>query len=198
MRDECRPFRLSDAMILVAAIGIGAGWLISVIHSPNERGHIPETFDASTPMNLLRSLAYGFRGFLPPILAWLTVGVLVVRLRRPRPRLRGLGRRPGTVACFVAAVVWWLGAIWATISGICIWIEMDRPGSWLASVRFELTDYPVPEVGLCIGASWSALWLARAWRPSPCWIDRLGRAVGCAWIVFYAVEAFIIDFPYTR
>jgi hypothetical protein len=196
MKADCRPFRLSDAMILIAAVGVGTAWLVSVIHTHDERGYIPESFDASTPMNLLRSLAYGVRGYLPPILAWLSVGITVIRLRRPRPGVRRIGRRPGAVACLVALASWWLGAIWSTITGICQRIEADRLGDWAASVWFELTDYPTPAAGLCVAASWSALWLAGAWRPCPCWIDRIGRAVGSAWVAYFAADTFIMGLPF--
>ena len=37
--------------------------------------------------------------------------------------------------------------------------------------------------------AWAAL-AACGWEPKPCWLDRLGRAIGASWIGFAAAYEF--------
>jgi hypothetical protein len=42
-------------------------------------------------------------------------------------------------------------------------------------------------IGFAVAGVWLALLLVGRWKAEPSWIDRLGRALGCLWIVLTAV-----------
>jgi hypothetical protein len=37
-------------------------------------------------------------------------------------------------------------------------------------------------VGFAVGGAWLTQWALGRWHPERSWIDRLGRALGCAWL----------------
>jgi hypothetical protein len=134
---KVRRFGVGDAMVLVAAVTIALGM-----------GREGCRDLKSVPASSL---------VVPP-LATLTVAVLVMRLRRPRPPLRKLVRLQGTAACLMA----------------------------LSSAIFlPLVDASRDRTPLIVAGAWAWLGLKETgfWRPEPTWIDRLGRALGWAWII---------------
>ena len=42
-------------------------------------------------------------------------------------------------------------------------------------------------IGFTVAGAWLALILIGRWQSEPTWIDRLGRAIGCLWIVLAVV-----------
>jgi hypothetical protein len=136
-----------------------------------------------------------------PHLVALTIAWLVARLRRPRPPLRRLVRRPGTVACLVAlasllVIVLWAATTLTMGSGFGrgyvvafgeLAVRADRqptidlrPGIISGSWLFAYMD----RVSFAIAGAWLQVWLSRRWRPEPTGFDRLGRAIGWLWIGF--------------
>ena len=107
------------------------------------------------------------------VVPWMAA-LIVIRLRRPRPRL--IRFQPGFVACVAVMVTLVPGLAW--FATIC-----QRPGfqgpqgfeqAWAISTHWTSTAV--------IGA-WLGLYLAGKWRPEPSWIDRMGRALGLYWII---------------
>lgn len=186
MKVECRPFRVSDAIILVAAIGIGLGWLVALSRSEiNSR--FPVWTSWNSPLYSLGTIISWIVVVCPPMLVSLSAGILVVRFRRPRPRWRRMGREPGAIACLIAFLAWILSATAFAAFDIANRIAegFDIGVGW---VEYPLCSYPSLNVGLCVGIAWLAQWLGRVWRPSACWIDRFGRAVGLGWIMVFIAE----------
>jgi hypothetical protein len=184
MRTERRHFLISDALILIAAFGAGMGWMFALIRSPDPRLEL--FFDLSSTWRLLWSVAIDAYSIGVPIMAMLTLGILAVRLRRPRPILRHLRREPGVVACLAATVGWWAQTIWITIVKLA---ECARGGSsetWADTARYYLMGLPEFDVGLYVGIAWATQWFTGNWRPTNSWADRLGRAAGVIWILIYA------------
>ena len=109
----------------------------------------------------------------------LSVALIPIRLRRPRPPLRRIGRQPGfqaSVAGCVAVLLRFLGAscyLTPTWSG---------PTGWY---NFFLNLDPLRTVAPAVGIAWMALALSGRWCAEPSWIDRLGRSLGVAWLLGY-------------
>jgi hypothetical protein len=176
----CRPFSLLDAMILVAAVAVGfggtrmLGW-----------GVTPDSGPASP---LYWSLAHGSIDIavacLPSLMA-LTLTFFVIRLRGPRPSLRRVARQPGTVACcaVVLTMTVYVGQI------LMMALSFGRIAGVVEPVADFVKNHARAEIwtihaGFAIAGAWLAQVLLGRWSPRACWIDRFGRALGVAWIVF--------------
>ncbi len=143
-------------------------------------------------------------GLSSPVLLALTVAFPILRLRRPRPPRRALARQPGMVACGVAILVlmvqlslivlaWALAWTWTVIG------PPPSPSAWAlpsstapASPLFELWIsiragfFDSVWAGHGIAGAWLIMVLGGWWRPERSAIDRLGRALGAAWIAMMA------------
>jgi hypothetical protein len=163
-----RPFGLLDGLILLVPVAIG--FALSR----------PRLAVASwDPFNEWASRWRGIIDFnlnvASRFVSVAMLGLLVVRLRHPRPGLRRLSRQPGTVACTAAALAMAAGG---TIVGTMRIFRESRFSEGDASwITFE------PWIAPAVMISWAALFLGRRWRAEPSWIDRAGRCCGCYWIV---------------
>jgi hypothetical protein len=132
-----------------------------------------------------------------PHLAALTIALLVLRMRSPRPPVRRLARQPGTVACMVASAVLLVVACWVgmtTATGRALEFS-EHATKDLVHSRGSFSLYPsgrnlvvyADRIGFAIAGAWLSLWLAGRWRSEPTWIDRLGRAMGWLWLILALV-----------
>jgi hypothetical protein len=175
---RCRPFRVSDAMILVigASLTLAAGsHLLRLMGETlgrllREAASHQEDLIADWPVfwrythdHLRNTLWYGFQ-FAGSLLIGMTPVFLVLRLRRPRPAWRALLRQPGTAAALAMV----FGLFWGTGCLLTAFPERVDP----------MTAAPAA-IGGSVGAAWLILALGRRWDPEPGWIDRLGRILGC-------------------
>jgi hypothetical protein len=174
-----RDFRLSDAMILLAgaalALSAGAHLLLLLAdmlgrlcqdvaaHREDLPAHWP-LFWGATRDSLRNTFWYGFQ-VAEMFLLGLTPAFFALRLRRPRPPLRTLIRQPGTVAglAMVVGLFWGTGGLLGLFPG-----KLDG-----------MTAAPVA-IGGAVAIGWIALALSRCWVPEAGWVDRMGRALGCA------------------
>ncbi len=195
MKTSPRRLDLWDAVILIAATAAGfEAWLVAIgfLGEPPWRGDPA----IERKIHLL----------LPLLFAW-TLALPALRLRRPRPRWRGLFRQPGMAACAIT-----LAVLIATLIGAAAswpihqsWPKPTTfPGRWFSSVdgRWISSAYdgrlpPLQQLGRLLyydglGSPWPGpaicgAWLTMAlggwWRPERSAIDRLGRAIGVVWIV---------------
>lgn len=131
----------------------------------------------------------------PFLMTW-TPAVLVLALRRPRPPGRRLLRRPGIAAAAAATPV--LAAVVLGYGLTSAW------GAWKASLPPPIFNRATPTEELLVGLDYivadsayaakavAGAWLLMAlggwWRPDRHWIDRLGRALGAAWLVVMTAE----------
>ncbi len=132
--------------------------------------------------------------------AW-TAALFVIRLRRPRSRRRRLMRQPGFAGCAVGLLlaIILMGADlgrWAAVWG---WAALNpasatpsfygNPTPAAASPMAELWSAilngcgaGVGVIGIGFAATWPLMALGGWWHPERSGIDRLGRALGIAWV----------------
>jgi hypothetical protein len=165
-RRRCRPFKILDAMILVAATagGLALGRKMSedpvwVYFSPSLSAWPATCF----------------------LLVW-TVSFLLMRLWSPRPSLRRLMCQPGMAACCAVVVVTMI----AVIATACAWVLRDL--SVATAIHTEHWSDHSPHVGQAVALTWLGLLLSRRCRVEPGWIDRFGRAIGVLWLLMLLTD----------
>jgi hypothetical protein len=188
-----RHFNLGDVLILVIALSITLerfrliGWIRSFPSSLAECwrmfsqivGLSPWTrFLGHTRLQLTPELiSLVISNLLLPTLCPVLVGLMVaqpmLRLRRPRPPISEVFRQSGFVICLLG-----IGLV-----SLLLVIMGDR---WFSGVALTL--------GLSRAIILLMIWPLLGippWHAEPSWIDRIGRGVGCGWIVSIAGVAFL-------
>jgi hypothetical protein len=184
-----RRFLISDAMVLIAATAVGIALARMIMSFEGWRR------DFGTPQEPWRTARVVFRNSRnvgsPLLLTW-TVALLVLHLRRPRPRLRRVFRRPGAIACGVATLAFLLPTVLIIPLGVRARAEGSSVGDpfYLASIWVLGANG-----GLGVLCGWLTLVLGGRWRPEPSWLDRAGRIVGAGWIAAYVLR---LCMPYLR
>jgi hypothetical protein len=186
---KTRPFGLVDAMILVVAVA--AGLLVN-------RVDLLTLYFASRWSNsdAYYRIEYALWLVLPHVVS-MTVALVAMRIRQPRPPFRRLARQPGAVACMVAS---------ATLLLIACWIISAAATNRVIEFSQSVTRLPgrgghgtggalgrpfsgrtltvyADRVGFAVAGAWLSLLLAGSWRPEPTWIDRFGRAIAWLWFI---------------
>lgn len=171
-----RKFGLLDAMILVAGSALCClDFRLFRLHGPtfHDLYHVLfPTYESTAYLGI----ALRFAG---PWLVALTVSMLLIRLRRPRPGRAVLVRQPGATACLGATVVPAAAGLLAAIDAAILGIPSGD------DVHYKLLPAIVHGAGGAVGAVWLVQALGRRWRPEPGWIDRSGRVLGACWIVVF-------------
>lgn len=163
-----RPFTIADGMILVVATASG---LALARAGPTEWMNWAGTGWFGKVRRLLHGQATLFA-------AMMSLGLIAVRLRRPRPRLIRVMRQPGMAASCAAAVALIVTA-WAWT-----WFDVITSGGW--SAKESIARYSRihgAKFGPAVAAAWLGLLIAGRWRPERSWIDRAGIALGLFWLV---------------
>jgi hypothetical protein len=173
-----RKATILDAMILVAAVAGG----LALSRQMFQVYAIEGNWFGRVAEGLVRVSA------VLPFLMTLTPAVLLMRLRRPRPRWQRMFRQPGVAAC--AAAMGPVTLAWARIA----YLDWHPPGPALA-FAFDWAWGPGTVVwhcgidaGLWVLAAWLALSLSGRRRTERGGIDRLGRVVGAGWLLVLAVR----------
>lgn len=173
-----RKIGLIDVMVLIAAMAVGA---LSIRPFLLYGLGMLDLFEEFFPAYRFVAYPHVVLRAVEPWLASLTVAALIVRFRRPRPRLSRLVRQPGTAACLAAVAI-------MAASGVAGLAGLATPGfprveaDALINQVFELFFSPV---GAVVAAVWLIMGLARIRRREPGWIDRLGRFLGWCWIAAF-------------
>jgi hypothetical protein len=175
-----RDFGVSDAMALVAgaalAIWGGSKLVVRLVeqaiglcrtimhYNTAFYSRRPELWRQEVVVKWSTVLWYAFQVFEVLVLS-LTLTFLLIRLRRPRPPLRGMLRQPGTVAGLAVT----FGYFWVT--------------GWLHRLFFgRIIDQCAiaVAVGGTVAVAWLLLAMSRQWAAEPSWVDRMGRLIGAA------------------
>ena len=139
----------------------------------------------------------------PYLMAW-TLAILILGLRRPRPSRCAEFRQPGMAACGVATLVlavqlsaillrWAVEWSWAAADAWRshrVWSLGATPASALQDLWLSIHAGFIESAGAghAIAGAWLIMVLGGWWRPEPSAIDRLGRALGVAWIAVMAAR----------
>lgn len=178
-----RRFAATDAVILLAALALGVAWVSQT------RPLLVRLAEGN--YLVLRHLIHPAAAFFVP----LTLALLIVRLRRPRPSLASCFRQPGVVACSVVAIFLVLEVLNhfldltyrlydvvqldKAVYSYKLTLVVMRGLTLFDSIAFSTGAAP----GLAAAGAYLALWSAGLWRTEPSWIDRAGRLLGWFWII---------------
>jgi len=165
-------------MVLVAATAVGMviprPFRLDGLFIPLE-WNWGDIFEYATRLN---------RYFVSPIAVAWTFAVFLLRLRRPRPRLRLVFRQPGMAASTAALVVTLMTALNYAVA-VCL---VDLSSHVVAGTGTRYAAIPwllvmrLPFLGDGIAVAWLLIWLSQTARPERSWIDRTGRVLGIYWL----------------
>jgi hypothetical protein len=112
--------------------------------------------------------------------AAVTIALLALRFRKPRPTLRRLARQPGTVA--LGAVVLGVSVdLFRSLDDVVYGIIAEWSfRRWNHYAYFDIRGAPE---GLAVASAWLTLAVGGRWRAGRDWIDRLGLALGVFWLI---------------
>lgn len=178
MRDDLRrPITILDGLVLIAATGIG----IAGARKMRASQGLPSIWVGLDVVN----------GSVPFMLA-LTLGLLALGLRGPRPPRRKLGARPGWVACLVVGIALGIdaglhlmnrgvAAAFLPSGGLGVSGELD--------LLLTNTIWRMTSVGThAVAAAWAVMALLGCWRPRRDWVDRLGLILGVYWLALMPLQ----------
>jgi hypothetical protein len=205
-----RAFSVADALVLIGAAAAGLalvrGWQEPYWCS------IHIGFYPGQTSSLARRIQHAFSvgiSWTIPFAMTLTIALVALRFRSPRPTFRRIARQPGAVACAsaLAAIAfrlgaevscWVLGYLTRPQSQVNLpsppSVRLDNPGfhppagQWLRNALLE--PFPIlvsPSVAIAVTVGWCVLRASGRWRSDPGWIDRSGRWLGSFWIALGVV-----------
>jgi hypothetical protein len=165
MPQSLRKLTLSDAMILIA---------VTAAAFATARACALHAIPGSSPVFTVRMTTIF-------VALSLTISLIPLRLRQPRPRR--LGRQPGTVACCAVA----LALVFILAEQASSWLR-PVPGPAMAEPHYRTINLVFNLLRLdlyspAVAGAWLALALSGRWRPERDWLDRAGRGLGVRWIV---------------
>lgn len=183
-----RRFTLLDAVVLIAAIAIGlagvrGGWIEFPLLDRPDGGWTGLAVIGRIPLILL---------IVMPCFTTLNIAVLLLRFRRPRPRLRRLFLQPGAAACGAVFLTWLtlngtglmfvaIDHIWGDVTLVRDSTGVEETLSWSLMMGGPYLFSASPSLAVLI--AWSLLFSIGRWRAEPTWIDRVGRSMGIVWLL---------------
>jgi hypothetical protein len=170
--------KIVDLMISIVAIAAGAALtraLVNYCQVALAPENDPELTTTLAQLGWAMMLAQAW-------LAPLSLAVLALKLRGPRPSIDMLAQQPGAVACGAAA------SIMAVRVAFFFAMRAVR-GRGFEWQGYFVRPYLASQVGAAVVASWIVLALGRRWRPEPSWVDRMGRLLGACWVLVFLVAS---------
>ena len=99
-RQSNRRFLISDGMILIAATAVGIALTRAILPGFEE---FSSGAGGAPNMSRYFLIEYALNSIVPTLVS-MTIVVLLLRLRQPRPRLRRVFLQPGAAACAAATL----------------------------------------------------------------------------------------------
>jgi hypothetical protein len=187
-----RRFTIADAMALTAATAVG--FAITAAAEPSSSRLVREVLRVlSGPGGWTVEVLVGVFVDLSVLLIlcglvpW-TPTLAALRLCRPRPPWHVLGRRPGAMACFVAASV----VAMAAVPVLATWMLTSPTNDFRRRVWWGCVLIGTSQAGVAVLWCWLTMALSGRWRPEPSWIDRAGRLLGAAWIAMLPLSGYAV------
>ncbi len=208
-----REFTLVDAMILIAAVAVGFAGIraegtdhyhLRPAYALNPLSH--RTFvgggsfggNVGLPSEQLPpqwlSLVFHWSGIVKqaaPVVAVLSLSLIVIRFRRPRPRFRRLIRQPGLVAGLAMLAVLGINALLGSVQILLAATDQSKmtDPKFYANFSFLACQMLRPGmVGMAVLAAWLVLKVSGRWRREPGWVDSAGLALGWVWVGLLLTE----------
>lgn len=178
MRQRPRSFSISDGMIVVAAVACAIA--LARFWNRELSEELPTFFFAAGFSTAARTR---YSGWAMSVLVPGTLAVILLRSRRPRPRLWLLARQPGAVACGTAALM-------LAIEIVSLPLNLRTMGAYTSPLLVAAWYWPV-SVGSVVIASWLTLAVSKRWRGGADWVDRTGMFVGTGWVALPFVLSLI-------
>jgi hypothetical protein len=189
-----RRFTLLDGMILVGSIALG---LAPLRWRGDYGGDGVWEGLKWTVSNFAWNASY-FDHVIPDIVFLvmpLTLGMLVLRLRKPRPRWRRLVRQPGFLASLALVLGWVVAGAMTLVDVFWSGISFDKTPTasdlWWYWMHDDFAIAGPLLAGFAVVVAWSTQFLVGRWCPEPSWIDRLGRIIGVCWIALALLAAYL-------
>lgn len=173
-----RRFSLSDGMILMLGLGLGLA-LMKASQLDQSLRLFWATLNTATPEWT------GKRVFEAVLELTLVVGLPIGAGLTPCCLFFQKRGRPGYAACLIATVFVVPALV---VIGVLVQLGGPGPDQYVGKLLF-----PTSLVGAAIFWSWLTLLFMGVWNPDPGWRDRLGRAMGVAWIVMGALCGYLVS-----
>jgi hypothetical protein len=190
-----RPFRLAEALFLVAAAAVGLAWCR--LQLTVSEGNWRELWHSLASGGLTRrGLVEGWAAvtlaggqLASAILLPVTFATLALRLLGPPPKRRHLWSQPG----FLTGVAVAFAVGWPLI-GFVASIALELAGTagavadpWTLATELAVLASCHVVVRADAGGTVALLWLVAAasgrWWPEPSGLDRVGRGLGVIWVI---------------
>ncbi len=193
-----RRFTLIDAMILIAAVAVGFAGVRAESgdhYHPTTAYILQESGKEYYPFLNARQTMPEWSIWLrtaaavvvkaAPVVAALTLALVVIRFRRPQPSIRRLIRQPGMVADLAALATLAVNLLLGSFQ-----ILMAATGqSGMSAPRFYANfallfcqTFQLGMVGIAVLVAWMVLALSGRWRWERGWLDRAEFGIGLAWV----------------
>ena len=163
---RCRPFRLVDAIILIAAAAVAMAPMYAVWNQLH-RWKVEMDIEEGLPWQIY---AGSVHTGLNIALLMLAVAYVVMRLIPPRPPRSDLIRQPGML--FLGLLIG-LGLVLFLFVALSAFVPLVAGTNMI--------------IALVLGLSWGAACRRYRSRAEPGWIEGLGRTVGVGLVVSIAV-----------
>jgi hypothetical protein len=172
-----RKFTVFDAMLLIAVTAVSLVLIRDYVHFLDGR-RITWLLPRDWRLASMWRWATVWSGVLAPLAVSLSLAMWLLRLRKPRSKLRRLFRQPGMFATSAVVIDTSLFLVKALFSQYYLYSTSTTP----VLANFLLWIMRLPWNGEVVAVAWLLLWASGSWRNEPSWIDRAGRALGVYWI----------------
>lgn len=204
--EPIRSFHIADGVALVAAAALA----VALLKNWTEPNWCQTPWFVSSPApSAAKSAIYKLSkaiSYTLPFAITLTPTLLLVRIRRPRPRLGRIAFQRGAVACAAATI-----AMTVRMCEIGLGYALDKMVSpsffaplpsppfmrWppglkrlglvesIHQVVLECFPFMIaPSIGIAVMVAWTLLSWGGLARTERSWLDRAGRFMGYYWIAF--------------
>lgn len=180
-----RRFTVLDALILIAAIGVGLAWMrqFTGTEAGGESYPYEEDFDGRPIPSFVLAVKIGFWWVDASynLVAAVTIAMILLRGLSPRPKFRRLTRQPGAVACVAVTVALAVEMILKFDSVVELGLYGGLPWSKIGSMVYWNIEGQSESLAVMI--AWLVLGLSGRWKSEASWVDRFGRVLGGFWLV---------------
>ncbi len=207
-----RRFTLLDAIILIAAVAVGIGWTkggwerlypqydtnITYLNDYYKRLFTSPATPGTPPVppswwSPVKRAAESVQ-VAAPMVASLSMAVLLLRFRRPRPPMRTVVRQPGSAAMIATAAGLIVMGI-EFVSNAVGWYAFRGESPWRKhGIAYDAIDdlaRATPRIAVAVIAAWGLLRFGRLARPERSWLDRSGMLLGLLWIAMMIAQGWV-------